>query len=163
MATPSLLLIDAMRRAAKNLSEGKPYEWGHMGNCNCGHLAQNLLHISKAEIHAYAMQKTGDWSEQLKDYCPTSGLEMDKLIFGLLEKGLSTEDLMQLEYLSNPAILNRLGVTHLKNNNRADVISYLQTWADMLEEKLMGSLPLVGFAANVTADTQANLAPLHTS
>ncbi len=151
MATPSLLLIEAIRKAAKNLQDGKPYEWGHMGNCNCGHLAQNLLHISKAEIHAYAMQKNGDWNEQLKDYCPTSGLQMDQLIFGLLEKGLGMQDLMQLEYLSNPEILSRLGVTHLKNNDRSAVIKYMQTWADMMEEELMRELPTI--AQEASAET----------
>jgi hypothetical protein len=142
MAKPSLLLIDALRKAATQLSNNKPYEWGHMGNCNCGHLAQVLLNVSKAEIHRHAMERTGDWSEQLNDYCPTSGLEMDKLIFGLLEKGLSTTDLQQLEYLSDPAVLERLGFSSLRHNYREHVINYMRTWADMLEEQLLETLPL---------------------
>jgi len=76
-------------------------------------------------------------------YCPTSGLQMDQLIFGLLEKGLGMQDLMQLEYLSNPEILSRLGVTHLKNNDRSDVIRYMRTWADIMEEQLMRELPTI--------------------
>lgn len=142
MAKPSLLLIDALRKAATQLSNNKPYEWGHMGNCNCGHLAQVLLNVSKAEIHRHAMARPGDWSEQLNDYCPTSGLEMDRLMFGLFEKGLDTTDLQQLEYLSNKAVLQRLGVSALRHNDRAHVVSYMRTWADMLEEQLLETLPL---------------------
>jgi hypothetical protein len=146
MATPTLLLIDALRKTANNLANNKPYEWGHMGNCNCGNLAQVLLNITKTDIHKYAMERPGDWSEQLNDYCSTSGLHMDQLIFSLLEKGLSTDDLHELEYLKNKNVLSKLGVTHLQHNKREDVISYLNTWADVLEEQLMNNLPMPSYA-----------------
>lgn len=142
MATPSLALIAGLRQAAANLKDNKPYEWGHMGSCNCGHLAQVLLKVSKAEIHRSAMTRPGDWSEQLNEYCPTSGFAMDQLIFGLLEKGLSPKDLQQLEYLSNAEVLARMGVSSLKHNVRENVIAYLNTWADMLEEQLLQQIPL---------------------
>jgi adenylate kinase family enzyme len=141
MATPSLALIQGLRAAAANIINNKPYEWGHMGNCNCGHLAQVLLKVSKADIHRSAMSRPGDWSEQLNDYCATSGFAMDQLIFGLLEKGLSSTDLQQLEYLSNQQVLTRMGVSSLKHNVRENVVAYLQTWADMLEEQLLEQLP----------------------
>ena len=137
MARPSLLLVEAFRKTAKQLLDGKPYEWGHMGACNCGNLAQTLLNMSKADIHYLALTKVGNWSEQINDYCPTSGFEMDKMIFGLLEKGLSTEDLQQLEFLSNKEILARIGVSSLQNNKREDVAKYLIAWAEILEERLI--------------------------
>ncbi len=137
MARASLLLIEAFRKTAKSLLEGKPYEWGHMGACNCGNLAQTLLNMNKADIHNLALTKLGNWSEQLNDYCPNSGFEMDTMIFSLLEKGLSTEDLQQLEFLSNKEILKNIGVTSLDNNKREDVAKYLISWAEILEEKLI--------------------------
>lgn len=142
MAKASLLLIQAFRKTAEALMEGKPYEWGHMGACNCGNLAQTLLNMSKAEIHNLALTRTGNWSEQVNDYCPTSGLEMDRMIFSLLEKGLSTEDLQQLEFLSNKEIKMRLGNRELKNNNRQDLADYLNAWANMLEEQLLQEIKL---------------------
>jgi hypothetical protein len=145
MATPTLLLIDALRKTAQNLANDKPYEWGHMGNCNCGNLAQVLLNISKTEIHKYAMERPGDWSEQLNDYCPTSGLHMDQLIFSLLQKGLSSQDLHELEYLKNKDVLAKLGKAHLQHNKREDVIAYLRAWADMLDEQLMNTLPMPAY------------------
>jgi hypothetical protein len=145
MAKPSLILIDAIRKTAQNLASDKPYEWGHMGNCNCGNLAQVLLNISKSDLHKYAMQRPGDWSEQLNDYCPSSGLLMDKLIFSLLQYGLNTEDLRELEYLSNKNVLSKLNVTHLLHNNRVHVIEYLTAWADILEDELISNLPFPSY------------------
>lgn len=144
MAKANLLLVEAFRTTAKNLRNGKPYEWGHMGNCNCGNLAQTLLNIDKKTIHEYALVGVGDWSEQVNDYCPTSGLHMNKMIFGLLEKGLSTEDLKNLEYLLDPLVLANLPEnTHvLKNNNREDVALYLETWANLLENCILENIEL---------------------
>jgi hypothetical protein len=117
---------------------------GHMGSCNCGHLAQVLLNISKDEIHRAAMEKTGDWSEQVTSYCPTSGLEMDRLIFSLFEKGLSPQDIMNLEYLKDPRVLECIPQEKLplRINVREDVIVYLEIWASLLEMELIESMPL---------------------
>lgn len=144
MAKASLLLCDGLRKAANNLKQGKPYEWGHMGNCNCGHVAQVLLNTSKDEIHRAAMQKVGDWSEQALTYCETSGLEIDQLIFGLFEKGLTRQDMMNLEYLKDPNVLANIPKEKLplKNNVKEDVILYLETWAAMLEQELTESVSL---------------------
>lgn len=144
MARASYLLSNAIRKAALNLQNNKPYEWGHMGSCNCGHLAQTLLNINKADIHKYAMEKNGDWNEQLNDYCSTSGLLMDKLIWGLLQTGLELEDIMDLEYLKNPIIVEKIDSKFkpLVNNNREHVIAYLNTWAEMMEEELINTIDL---------------------
>ncbi|MDX2174348.1 MAG: hypothetical protein SFY56_14700 [Bacteroidota bacterium] len=144
MAKASYLLSNAIRKAALNLQNNKPYEWGHMGNCNCGHLAQTLLNINKAEIHRYAMEKHGDWNEQLNDYCPTSGLLMDKLIWNLLQTGLAMEDIMDLEYLRNPKIVEKIddSLKPLVSNKREHVIAYLNTWATIMEDELTENINL---------------------
>lgn len=138
MARANESLIEALRRTAANLKNGSPYMWGHMGSCNCGHLAQQITRLTKAEIHEYAMRGRGDWSEQVMDFCPGSGMPMDLLIGQLLEAGLSTEDLSYLEKLSDPEILRRLprGHRHLQHNLRDDVVKYMLLWAVTLEEKL---------------------------
>ena len=143
MARASLLLVDALRKTATNLENGKPYEWGHMGSCNCGNLAQTLLNIGKGEIHKYAMERPGDWSEQLNDYCATSGLPMDQLIFGLLEKGLSTTDLKNLEYVSDEAVVAKVGRGHLQRNQLRDVVDYLRAWATLMEDEILAELPTI--------------------
>lgn len=135
MAHPTPLLIEALRSAARKLENHAEYQWGHMGSCNCGHLAQHLLKLSKDEIHAAAMERMGDWSDQLNDYCPSSGLSMDAMIDGLLEHGLSRSELAALERLSNPEIVAKVGLGYLVHNKREHVIAYLKAWASMLEEE----------------------------
>ena len=140
MAKPTLELIEAIKRTIVNLQSGTEYSWGHMGSCNCGNLAQELTGLTKAEIHSYAMEKYGDWSEQIMDYCPVSGYPMDLLISSLLDKGLDLEDLKHLERLSNPEVLKRIQNKELKYNLRNDVIIYLSEWKNLLEEKLLNNI-----------------------
>ncbi len=138
MAKANPELIAAIRRTSANLEKSAAYQWGHMGSCNCGHLAQEITSLSKKEIHARALRsRSGDWNEQLIDYCPTSGLPLDEVISEMLAAGLDREDLMHLEKLSDPQILSQLpaGERNLKHNYRQDVVLYLNTWAKILEEK----------------------------
>lgn len=145
MARPNLTLIAALRRTAKKLQQGVPYQWGHMGSCNCGNLAQELTTLTKAEIHQNALSVgRGDWHEQLNDYCPTSGLPMDLLIADMLNAGLESADLQHLERLTDRRILERLPreKRYLRHNFRDDVVLYIATWADMLEEQLLAKIKL---------------------
>ena len=142
MAHPTPELISGLRQAARNLRGGAPYMWGHMGACNCGHLAQVLTRLSRADIHAYAMQGRGDWREQLEEYCPTSGLPLDLLTADMLQYGLTVSDLQHLERLTDPAVRAAIGQPGLRYNDRHDVVLYLETWARLLENQLLESLPL---------------------
>jgi hypothetical protein len=140
MAQPNLKLIDALRITAQKLAEGGNYQWGHMGSCNCGNLAQELTQLTKAEIHQFAMQGRGDWREQVEEFCPTSGLNIDLLIADLLNHGLTVTDLQDLEWLADKRILNRIPLERrdkMAHNVREDVVLYMNTWADMLEEQLI--------------------------
>ncbi len=138
MAKANPRLIAAIEKTVAKLSNGAAYQWGHMGACNCGNLAQELTHFSKAEIHQYAMQRHGDWNEQLTDYCPTSGYPMDMMISRMLEHGLTLDDLAHLERLSDPLILSQIPKERrdpMNKNNREDVILYMETWSNLLREK----------------------------
>lgn len=155
MAKASLEIITTLRNTANRIANSNDYQWGHMGACNCGFLAQEVTHLRKAEIHSRAMQGTGDWNEQLNDYCPTSGLPMDDLIGELLKLGFDVDDLKHLERLSSIEILRSfpLEQRNLKHNVKADVVKYLQTWASLLETKLIQkiSLPKEIVTAKLTA------------
>ena len=104
MAKATIEVIEALRKTAANLQNKAPYQWGHMGSCNCGHLAQTITRLTKAEIHTQALQRYGDWERQLVDYCPTSGLPFDQTIDEMLALGFSREDLTHLEKLGDPAV-----------------------------------------------------------
>ena len=150
MAHPSLSVVQALRVTARRLETAtglKAYQWGHMGSCNCGHLAQTVCRLDPAAIHQRALlTRHGDWDDQLNDYCPHSGLPLDDVIDQLLDAGFTHADLAHLERLSDPAVRGLLGSARanaLRHNHRPDVVLYLRTWADSLETALLASLPAV--------------------
>ena len=137
MAVPNLKVIQALRETATQIATSGRYEWGHMGSCNCGHLAQNITSLTRSEIQQFALQKRGDWSEQVIDYCPTSGYPMDLIIGRMIEFGFTQSDLRQLENLSNPEILAKAGVASFNRNVMSDTVKYMNAWADLLENQWM--------------------------
>lgn len=80
MARASFEIIQALRNTAQTISKSTTYQWGHMGLCNCGFLAQEITHLRKEQIHTRAMQRHGDWTEQLNDYCFTSGYRSKSVV-----------------------------------------------------------------------------------
>lgn len=147
MARQTLPIIDALRATAAKLQASGIYQWGHMGACNCGFLAQEITKLRKDEIHHRAMQRHGDWNEQLNDYCPTSGLPMDDLISELLAFGFDINDLKHLERLSDPKVLRALPPEHrnLARNIKNDVVLYLHTWANRIEAQMLATVNLPAY------------------
>ncbi len=156
MARPTKQLIDVLVATAARLRSGATYQWAHMGACNCGHLAQTVTKISRAELHAIALERAGDWSEQVVEFCPTSGLPIDHVIATMLELGLTREDLQHLERLTSPDVLARLAHgRYLDYRKRDDVVLYLETWAAALVDEVRPALIVLdGHAAmSVIEDT----------
>lgn len=155
MATANLKVIQALRATATSIVNSGRYEWGHMGNCNCGHLAQTITPFSRAEIQRFALQKKGDWNEQVLDFCPTSGYPMDLIIASMLEFGFTAADLRQLETLSDPEILNQAQVPFLNKNVLTDTVKYLNAWADLLESQWIElQLPTITLPAMSLTEVQ---------
>ncbi len=136
MATATPKLISALRTTAARLREGSNFQWGHMGSCICGHLAQTVTELSPAEIHRRAMERHGDWSEQSVEHCPTSGLAIDHVIDEMLALGLHIGDLRHLEKLSDPRILARVPARWLRRQDRNHAVQYMEAWAELLEDEL---------------------------
>lgn len=148
MARPNPELIAAIENTIAKLSKGAPYQWGHMGACNCGNLAQELTKLSKAEIHSYAMQRYGDWHDQLLEFCPTSGYPIDLMIQKMLDFGLTLQDLTHLERLSDPEILATIPKENrdrLSKNSKKDVLLYMQNWAKLLRDNWLNQNPEINY------------------
>lgn len=158
MARPSIDIVTALLNTASKIEKSNNYQWGHMGLCNCGFLTQEITKQRKEEIHGKAMQRHGDWNEQLNDYCPTSGLPMDDLISEMLEFGFDTDDLKHLEKLSFPAILHSFPIEErdLRHNLKTDVVKYLRRWAELMEIQLLKEIDLPEFAENLLIDLMEN-------
>ena len=149
-------MIEVLRKTARKIENSSSYQWGHMGLCNCGFLAQEITSLSKEEIHRRAMQRHGDWSEQLNDYCPTSGFPMDYLISELIAFGFTRTELVHLEKLSAPAVLRQLPIAkrNLHHNIKSDVVLYMNTWAQALEDSY---LPMISIQDLAVPEFQGSL------
>jgi hypothetical protein len=144
MAYPTITLVNALRQAAGNLRNGAHYAWGHHGSCNCGHILQVITRLSKEEIVRYAQSIQGEWTEIAEEYCGITNAPAYLLVSRLEKLGLTPTDIHNLEYLEDRTVLQNLpgGFRWLRRNQREDVISYFETFADMLEDKLATSIPL---------------------
>ncbi|MEM9731422.1 MAG: hypothetical protein AAF997_22805 [Myxococcota bacterium] len=162
------LVIALRQTAARLVVESVPYRWGSFSLCNCGHLAQTVTGLAPGEIESRASRGEGDWATQAWhtepvrfpsfDYgdrpaldegawepedvgaCQVTGAPLDDVFRSLYRLGLSREDVGYLERLSDPAVRRRLGKSTVRfaHHDRRNVVTYLEAWADLLEEDLGG-------------------------
>ena len=154
MATTSFELMTALRETANRLENGAFYAWGNHGGCNCGNLLQVVTQLSKEEILQYAHSGIGEWTELAEEYCGVTNAPVSLLLKKLQELGLTPTDIHNLEYLQDREVLNNLpnGFRWLKKNVRADVVVYFNTYANILEDKLIEQIkiPAEFFATRTT-------------
>jgi len=139
MARASIEMVEALRETARRLKNGASYAWGNHGACNCGNLLQVMTNLTKEEILTYAHTGLGEWTELAEDYCGITNAPADLLISKLQSAGLTPTDIHNIEYLQDRQVLNCLpgGFRWLKRNVREDVIVYFETFAMLLEERLI--------------------------
>lgn len=147
MAYANVQLVEALRTTAARLRNGAHYAWGNHGACNCGNLLQSVTHLTKGEILRYAHTGTGEWTELAVEYCGATNAPVSLLIYKLEGIGLTPADIHNLEYLEDKEVLKALpgGFRWLKKNLREDVIVYFETFANLLEEKLINAVELPVF------------------
>ena len=131
-------LIHALKKTADDLKKGCKYEWGHMGRCNAGCVVQNLMGKTDKQVVEMVGFELDEWSEHAKDYCNQTNSGADKLFDSLKTFGLGYQDIMHIEYLSDPNVLSMMPEygKRLKKNNPDDVGNYLLAFAKNLERDL---------------------------
>ncbi|MCB0355091.1 MAG: hypothetical protein KDD64_16275 [Bdellovibrionales bacterium] len=134
-------LVQALQDSAARLRSGASYEWGHVGRCNCGHLAQSITRLSDREIYSRFLPKLDEWSEHANEYCSSSGSPIETIFETLERHGFHASDIKHLEFLSDPRVLGRISAERLplRRNERNDVISYMEALADILSEQKLDS------------------------
>jgi hypothetical protein len=137
MARPTVELVRALRTTAARLALGADYRWSHFGQCNCGNLAQTVTNLTPREVYEAAFLRAGDWGEQAREFCPTSGYPIDFVLERLFALGMEPDDVQHLERLSDDRVLKRLGTSSLAHNRRENVVPYMRAWADLLEQELI--------------------------
>lgn len=144
MAHANIELINALRETALRLKNGAHYAWGNHGSCNCGNLLQVVTKLSKEEIIRYAQIGVGEWTELAEEYCAITDAPVNLLIHKLEQLGLTATDIHNIEYLQDKKVLEKLpgGFRWLKKNIKEDVIVYFETFADMLEERIISQVDI---------------------
>lgn len=144
MAKPNMELVEALRKTAHRLSNGAYYAWGNHGACNCGNLIQSVTSLSKEEILRYAQSGIGEWTELAEEYCGDTNVPVNLIMQKLKKLGLTSVDIHNIEYLRDHEVLKALpgGFRWLKRNVREDVIEYFETFANVLEEKLLSEIEI---------------------
>jgi hypothetical protein len=139
MANPTIELVNALRETANRLRTGAQYSWGNHGACNCGNLIQVVTKFTKGEILSYAHTGVGEWTELSQEFCPITSTPLGLIFNKLQEIGLTPTDIHHIEYLTDKEVLQQLpgGFRWLKRNNKEDAIVYFETFANVLEEKLL--------------------------
>lgn len=137
MAKASINLVNALRKTANRVSSGARYEWGHMAHCNCGHLVQTITEMSGKEVACTIKHSLDEWTEHANEICDLSGHPVEHLFTALHRAGFENQDIINLEKLSDKRVLDKIGEgTYLRKNKREDLITYLSTMADLMEEDL---------------------------
>jgi hypothetical protein len=143
MAYPNIELVNALRETANRLKKGAYYAWGNQGACNCGNLIQSVTALTKEEIVRYSQAASGgEWTELAVEYCGQTNAPIDLIMIELEKIGLTPTDIHNLEYLSDREVLDALpgGFRWLKKNLVEDAIVYFETFAMLLEEKLISDI-----------------------
>jgi hypothetical protein len=93
--------------------------------------------MNKTEILRLAHTGIGEWTELADEYCSVSNLPADQLVGELMKQGLTPSDIHHIEYLDDRDVLERLpgGFRWLQRNVREDVVVYLETMAEILQER----------------------------
>ena len=153
MAHANKQLIEGLRTTARRLKNGAHYAWGNHGACNCGNLLQVITDISEAEILVYAHTGIGEWTEIAEESCSVTGAPLSLLLSKLEQLGLTPNDIHNIEYLEDKEVLRQLpgGFRWLRRNQREDVVVYFETFASLLEHKLIQTLSVSGQALPIQA------------
>lgn len=80
----------------------------------------------------------GAWEPENVGACQVTGTPLDQVLGQMYALGLTADDVGHLERLSDRDVRRRLGNSkeNFPHHERENVIAYLLTWADLLEEQL---------------------------
>lgn len=103
-------LITALRAAARSIESGTiDYDWAEQCRCNCGVLACALTGSPPSKLSLPSVKGGLTWQQIVGRHCPITGLPEQVTLRAMFEAGLTQQDIIELENLSNPAVCERAG------------------------------------------------------
>lgn len=133
-------LVPALKLVINSLEKDIiKYDWSNHCMCNCGLVIQSILNTDKKtveELFAYVEDNGNTWKDSVQVYCNASGLPTHVIFQLLYNKGFGPEDIVHLEYLSNPAILEIAKIDKTIKSYyaiKSNLILYLRAWLKILD------------------------------
>ena len=110
--------LDVLKETLGKLNSGKfKYEWGRMGQCNCGIVSQVALGESAKQVESAFedSQVKGPWTDNLRVFdnrsmkktCSVTGQKVFDIVKTLFNQGFTKDELIHLEWLSDPKVRQR--------------------------------------------------------
>ena len=141
-------LINALQIAINALEKDFVYyNWTEQESCNCGVVIQAVLNKTEKEVKKL-FDKAYDqtlytltdctWRSVAKFSCTITGIPLTQVFKLLGEYGMQPEDIVHLEYLNNPGILEISEIDTTKSeyySEQENLIKYLKAWLIILEGK----------------------------
>lgn len=162
-------LITALRQAAKAIENGTfDYNWKYRGQCNCGAVASCLTGMCSDDIEISLPRDLAQWKNIVGRLCPVTGMPNNKILIAMMQAGMTTKDIVDLEWLRNKSVLaamprfeetkvtkptfvaslfgakpieRRVAVEVPRHNNAAYVAAYMRTWAGLLVKEGQDDVP----------------------
>lgn len=146
---PTQVLVDALRSTADKISDPEgEWDWYDMDSCNCGLLAREIWTRTKLapppnigetseelEQLAKVDPLNGGWSNAAIQIpvCQSTGVPLPDIYVTLLEAGLESPDLQEIEMVAREEYL----LDHENDRKyRLDVVQWMRHKALELEQKL---------------------------
>ena len=140
-------LIDSLNRAIYSLKNNiVTYRWEKQGQCNCGIVLQAVLGEDRFQIqnrfreeskllsllpnNSQFQSSDRTWRNIVKNTCSATGIPTDGILKMLYDKGLSPEDIVHLEYMSNNTILEKANIS------KTNIQEYVFVEEDIREIKI---------------------------
>jgi hypothetical protein len=175
-----MTLSNKLRYVADRLDDNTlDFDWEKQHKCCCGVVAQILLSKTQFEIRRQFQTLTkatggGEyvtWGDLTNRVCPITGMPEAEMFRQLYEAGLTREDIIHLEYLSDPKVLALMPpkkkrvlrwfcfreVNHWKydEEDSRDLAVYLRGLAKLKEQQVTGE-EFVQPSVNRIAELQRN-------
>jgi hypothetical protein len=161
-------LVNSLRVAVNALKNDTIYyDWNKQCSCNAGVISQAVLGITSDELEkkrkslfSVISEKNEGRRSEDKDYidhtwknavqygCPITGKNMPEIVRDLEAAGLTREDIVHLEYLENPAILEASTIEKVKTvvgKNQVGTIKEERTrkkFLGLIKETYMEEVPV---------------------
>jgi hypothetical protein len=133
------------------------YNWIEADSCNCGLIAQAVTGLTQSSLRLeltelnkeFPDREDHTWKAMTNRICPITGVSENIIFKQLQEAGMTRENIIHLEYLSDPVILKKMRrdrkfIQRIKDlftrpkkyyTKKQNLILYLTAWKEVLIEK----------------------------